>query len=49
MGNQDEYGLSEQGLANADCCNPGDGVTGKDANAIQMLEAELITSLPVFD
>ncbi|MDE7105360.1 MAG: RICIN domain-containing protein [Ruminococcus sp.] len=49
MGNQDEYGLSPQGLINADCCNPGDGVSGKDANAIQMIEAGLITSLPVID
>lgn len=48
-GNQDEYDMSEQRIANADCCNPGDGVTGKDANVIQILETELITSLPVFD
>ncbi len=41
LGNQDEYGLSEQGLINADC--DGDpGVTGADANRIQMWEAGLI-------
>lgn len=41
LGNQDEYGLSEQGLINADC--DGDpGVTGSDANRIQKWEAGLI-------
>lgn len=45
IGNPDEYALSEQGEKNADCYNTGDGVTGKDANAIQMLEAGLIESL----
>ncbi|MDE6520544.1 MAG: beta-mannosidase, partial [Ruminococcus sp.] len=35
LGNKDKYGLSEQGLINADCCNVGDGVTGLDALAIQ--------------
>lgn len=44
LGNQDEYGLSEQGKLNADC--DGDpGVTGSDSNRIQMLEAGLITEL----
>ncbi|MDE6519539.1 MAG: glycoside hydrolase [Ruminococcus sp.] len=46
LGNQDKYGLSEQGLANADCCNVGDGVTGLDALAIQKLEAKMIDKLP---
>lgn len=45
IGNPDEYALSAQGKKNADSYNTGDGVTGKDANAIQMLEAGLITSL----
>lgn len=49
LGNADEYSLSEQGAKNADCYNPGDGVTGKDANAIQHLEAKLITQLPVIE
>ena len=44
LGNQDEYGLSKQGLINADC--DGDpGVTGADSNRIQMLEAGLITEV----
>ncbi|MDE5854035.1 MAG: hypothetical protein K2H19_03120 [Ruminococcus sp.] len=44
LGNQDEYGLSKQGLLNADC--DGDpGVTGADSNRIQMLEAGLITEV----
>lgn len=49
LGNHDEYALSEQGEKNADCYNPGDGVTGKDANAIQMIEAKIITKLPVIE
>ncbi len=49
LGNQDEYGLSEQGLDNADCCDRGDGVSGSDANAIQAIEAGLInvSDLPI--
>ena len=49
IGNQDEYGLSPQGLLNADCCNPGDGVSGKDANSIQKIEAGLLSKLPEID
>ncbi len=47
IGNEDRYGLSEQGRLNADCYNMGDGVTGMDAIAIQQLEAGIIKSLPV--
>ncbi|MDE6520179.1 MAG: glycoside hydrolase family 9 protein [Ruminococcus sp.] len=47
LGNKDKYGLSEQGLINADCCNVGDGVTGLDALALQKLEAKSISSLPI--
>ncbi len=39
--------LTEQGQKNADCCNPGDGVTNKDALAIQKLLLELVQTLPV--
>ncbi|MCM1133290.1 MAG: glycoside hydrolase [Ruminococcus flavefaciens] len=46
LGNKDKYALSEQGKINADCYNPGDGVTGMDALAIQKLKAKLIKSLP---
>jgi len=46
LGNKDKYALKPQGAANADCFNPGDGVTGKDALAIQKLDAKSIAKLP---
>ncbi|MCM1132416.1 MAG: cellulase family glycosylhydrolase [Ruminococcus flavefaciens] len=46
LGNKDKYALSEQGAKNADCYNPGDGVSGMDALAIQKLKAKMIKSLP---
>ncbi|MDE6520071.1 MAG: dockerin type I repeat-containing protein [Ruminococcus sp.] len=45
IGNKDAYGLSEQGIANADVNNDG-MVTGVDAVAIQMRVANMIKSLP---
>ena len=36
-------------MINADCCNIGDGITGSDAIAIQMLDAGVIESLPIAD
>ena len=55
LSNPDKYGLegsdpthiTEWGMQNADCCNPGDGVTNEDALAIQMLKLEMIDSLPI--
>lgn len=55
LSNPDKYGINgsdpsritAQGTSNADCCNPGDGVTNEDALAIQKLRLELIDSLPV--
>ena len=47
IGNADKYSLSDEGLANADCCNVGGGLTAADALAIQKLDAKLITALPV--
>ncbi|MDE6788270.1 MAG: glycoside hydrolase family 9 protein, partial [Ruminococcus sp.] len=44
MGNPDAYGLTEQGKLNADIVNNGDGVTGADAVALQLLEAKQIKS-----
>ncbi|MBR1824579.1 MAG: cellulase family glycosylhydrolase [Ruminococcus sp.] len=41
--------LTETGRANADCCNVGDGVTNKDALAIQRLLLQLVAALPVTD
>lgn len=46
LGNPDKYALSEQGLANADCSNTGDGVTPADGLAVQKLTAGLIDALP---
>lgn len=46
LGNPDKYSLSAQGAANADCCDPGNGVTAADAIAIQKLTASIITKLP---
>ncbi|MBQ8960276.1 MAG: carbohydrate-binding protein [Ruminococcus sp.] len=43
-----KYGLTEQGKINADCCDTGDGISGKDALAIQMLDAGLVESLPIY-
>lgn len=42
----DELHITSDGWANADCNNPGDGVTGKDALAIQKFMLSLIDSLP---
>lgn len=44
LGNQDEYGLSKQGIINADCDGV-PGISGADANRIQMWEAGLITEV----
>ena len=47
VANASKHPLSEQGKKNADCFNRGDGITAKDALAIQMLDAKVITALPV--
>lgn len=49
IGNQDEYPLTEQGIANAELCDNVNGVTGMDAVAIQMLIAEMIDKLPYIE
>ena len=46
IANGDKYGLKPVGKANADCCDVGDGVTAKDALAIQRLDAKVIDRLP---
>lgn len=46
LGNADKYGLTPEGEANADCYDPGSGVTGFDAIAIQKIDAKIISSLP---
>lgn len=46
LANSDEYKLTSQGMINADVVG-NDGVTAKDALAIQMLVAGTINSLPI--
>ena len=46
LANKDKYSLKPQGKVNADCFDPGDGVTAYDALAIQRLDAGSISSLP---
>ena len=46
LGNPDKYSLSAKGAANADCCNPGDGLTAADALAVQKFAAKIISALP---
>lgn len=46
LGNTDKYGLTPEGLVNADVYNRGDGITGNDAISIQKLDAKVIDSLP---
>ena len=47
LGNAQKYPLTEQGEINADCYAVGDGVTTKDALAIQQFAAKQIPSLPI--
>ena len=49
IANKDKYDLKLQGKLNADIVDNGDGVTSKDALAIQLLDAKVInvTDLPI--
>lgn len=47
IGNPDKYYLSTSGGANADCFNPGSGITVNDAITIQKYSAKIVASLPV--
>lgn len=47
LANADEFILSADSQNAADVCNRGDGVTNKDALAIQMYIANLVTEFPV--
>ncbi len=42
----DKYGLKGQALTNADCFNPGDGITAKDALSVQKYDAKVLLALP---
>ncbi|MCM1529677.1 MAG: GDSL-type esterase/lipase family protein [Alistipes sp.] len=46
IGNGDKYTLTEQGAKNADCCDPGSGITALDALTVQKLDAKVLTGLP---
>ena len=54
LGNPDAYGvggtdanaMTAQGEVNSDCCDSGDGVTNKDALAIQSYLLKLVAALP---
>lgn len=49
IGNKDKYGLSAQGIVNADVYDNGDGITAKDALTIQQVGAHIYeqSDLPV--
>lgn len=47
LANADEFTLSSDSQNAADVCNRGDGVTNKDALAIQMYMADLVTEFPI--
>ena len=49
VANSSKYALKEQGSLNADVVDNGNGVTGQDAVAIQLIDAEIIkqTDLPL--
>ena len=42
----DKNHITEKGLKNADCCNPGDGVTNSDALSVQKYKLGIIKKLP---
>ena len=46
IANKDKYGLTKDALDNADVFDRGDGITAKDAFAIQKYDAKVIKSLP---
>ena len=47
VANKDKFNLSAQAADNADVYNRGDGVTARDALAIQRLDAKVISALPL--
>lgn len=46
LSNKEKYPLTEQETTNADCYDPGSGVTGMDAQAVQKLDSGIIDTLP---
>ena len=47
LSNPSKYKLTEEGKANGDCSNTGDGITNADALAIQRYKLQLVSKLPV--
>lgn len=47
VANEDKYPLNAQAQKNADCFNPGDGITANDSVAVQQLDTKLIDKLPL--
>ena len=48
VANESKYPIAEETKPNADVFNPGDGITGNDANSIMKFEAGTIESLPEY-
>ncbi len=46
IGNSDKYKLSAAGAKNADCYDPGSGITTMDSLAIQKYDAKILEKLP---
>ena len=49
IANSEKYPLSKEALANADAYNTGDGISGKDALAIQKYDSKSISELPLIE
>lgn len=49
VANEDKYPLTEEGKLNADCYNPGDGITANDSVAVQRYDTKLIDKLPLIE
>ena len=49
IANEDKYPLSAQAQKNADCYNPGDGITGNDAVAVMRYDTKVVSELPIIE
>ena len=49
IANEDKYPLSAEAQKNADCYNPGDGITGNDAVAVMRYDTNVVVELPIFE
>ena|GEM_PF-2401787 len=48
VANESKYPIAEETKPNADVFNPGDGITGNDANSIMKLKSGVIETLPEY-